>query len=55
MSTHSRLRCPLATPTCAEPITPPAGPDASTRIGEPSMYSLVMTPPLACITISRLR
>src|SRR3546814_18041416 len=51
MSTHSRFGKPFAEPTCAEPITPPAGPDASTRIGEPSRYSLVITPPLACNTL----
>src|SRR5579875_3903693 len=50
MSTHRRLGQPLATPTWAEPITPPAGPEASTRTGDPAMYSLVITPPLACIT-----
>src|SRR3546814_21121652 len=53
MSTHSRFGKPFAEPTCAEPVTPPAGPDASTRIGATSMSPLVHTPALACITIRR--
>ena len=54
MSMHSRSGASFTAASAAPPITPPAGPDASTVTGRWRMYSRVITPPLHCMTSSSL-